>query len=129
MFKGFRTIQFTSDLPREKVTELSKNYLSKIGFIHEPVSSGYISIEPSKYNGFFHDTIISAHIHQKENRYSLELEWEATPKWIIVIIGFFFFLVVAAIPFITAYMAQNDVQQKATYLLDQLKQEFEAKQR
>lgn len=123
MFKGSQSTNFKTDKPREKVYEIIQDQLETLGNT-EISERGIIKINASKYSSFAHDSEITGTIREKEGKYSIELEWEAKPKWVIIIILAFCLIGLGLALLIFPFMANNDMQKKAGTALDNIRFEF-----
>ena len=119
MFKGSQNTNFKSDSPIEKVHEIIQENLQTLGSV-QISDSGLIKINASRFDGFVHECEITGTVREKEGKYSLVLDWEAKPKWLIVIViavcTIGWGLPVLILPFI----ASNDMKKKASSALDNL---------
>lgn len=123
MFKGSQSTNFKTDKPKEKVYELIQDNLENFGSV-DISDRGQIKINASRYSGFAHDSEITGTIREKEGKYSVEIEWEAKPKWIIIIILALCLMGIGLALLILPFMASNEIQKKAASALDNIRFEF-----
>ena len=123
MFNGSQNTNFKTDKPKEKVYQVIQDNLETLGNV-EISDSGLIKINASRFSGFAHDGEITGNIREKEGKYSVELEWEAKPKWIIIIIAGLCLFGLGLALLILPFMANNDIQKKAASALDIIHFEF-----
>jgi hypothetical protein len=123
MFKGSQNTNFKADTPKEKVYEIIQENLETLGSV-DISDRGQIRINASRFNGFVHDCEITGTVREKEGKYSVELEWEAKPKWIIVIIAALCLVGLGLGLLVLPFMANNDMQKKASSALDNIRFEF-----
>lgn len=120
MFKGSQSTNFKSDMPLEKVYELIEDELQTLGS-GGITDNGTIRINASKFSGFACDCEITGRIRVRENKYSVELEWEAKPNWVIVIIASLCLFGLGLALLIIPYMSSNDIQKKSSTVLDNIR--------
>ncbi len=123
MFKGSQNINFKTDKPKEKVYQVIEDNLETLGNV-DISDRGQIKINASRYSGFAHDSEITGTVREKEGRYTVELEWAANPKWIVIILVALCFMGIGLLLLILPYMANNEMQKKANSALDNLRYEF-----
>lgn len=123
MFKGSQNTNFKTDMLKEKVYEIIQENLETLGNV-DISDKGQIRINPSRFNGFAHDCEITGTIREKEGKYSVELDWEAKPKWIIVIIAALCLVGLGLLLLILPFMANNDMQKKVSSSLENIRFEF-----
>jgi hypothetical protein len=123
MFKGSQNTNFKTDKPKEKVYEVIQDNLETLGNV-EISDRGQIKINASRFSGFAHDSEITGTIREKEGKYSVELEWEAKPKWIIIILAALCLVGLGLLLLVLPFMANNDMQKKAASALDNIRFEF-----
>ena len=123
MFKGSQNTNFKSDSPIEKVHEIIQENLETLGSV-DISDRGQIRINASRFNGFVHDCEITGTVREKEGKYSVELEWEAKPKWLIIIIAALCLVGLGLVLLILPFMANNDMQKKVSSALDNIRFEF-----
>lgn len=123
MFKGSQSTNFKTDKPKEKVYEVIQDNLETLGNV-EISDRGQIKINASRFSGFAHDGEITGIIREKEGKYSVELEWEAKPKWLIIIIAALCLIGIGLALLILPFMANSDIQKKAASALDNIGFEF-----
>jgi hypothetical protein len=123
MFKGSQNTNFKSDSPKEKVFDTIQSNLETLGSVHIS-DNGQIKINASRFNGFAHDSEITGIVREKEGKYSVELDWEAKPKWLIVIIAALCLFGLGLALLILPFVANNDMQKKASSALDSISFEF-----
>ncbi len=123
MFKGSESTNFKTDTPQEKVYEAIQDELETLGSVVIS-DNGIIRISGTKFNGFSHEVIINGRIRTKENRYNIELDWEAKPNWFLVILTALCLVGIGIALLIFPYMASKDLQKKISTSLDNIKFEF-----
>jgi hypothetical protein len=123
MFKGSNSTNFKTDKPKEKVYQVIQDNLETLGNV-EISDRGQIKINASRFSGFIHDSEITGTIREKEGKYTVELEWEAKPKWLIFIIVAFFSCGLGLALLILPIIANSDMQKKAASALDNIRFEF-----
>jgi len=123
MFKGNQSTNFKSELPKDKVYETITDSLETIGSVIIS-ERGHIKINASRFSGFAHDCEITGVIRDKDGKYFVELEWESTPKWVIIIIAALCLFGVGLALLVFPILANNDIQKKATSALDNIRFDF-----
>lgn len=93
MFKGTQNLAFKTEIPQAKVFEIIEEELRILGSVN--VSNvGMIQINSSKFNGFAYETNIEGLINVKEDRYTIQLDYESklnTVGWLILICLFWLY--------------------------------------
>lgn len=123
MFKGSQSTNFKTEVPQEKVYEIVQDQLETIGSV-EISDRGIIKINASKFSGFSHSCEITGTIRAKENKYTIELEWEAKPNWTIVILAALCLFGVGLVLLIFPHTANNDMLKKCASTLDNIRFDF-----
>lgn len=123
MFKGSLSTNFKTDQSKEKVYENIQDQLESLGSV-ELSDRGIIKINASKFSGFAHDCVIEGKIRERENKYTVELEWEANPNWGLVIIVSLCLFGLGLVLLIFPYMANADIQKRAASVLDNIRYDF-----
>jgi hypothetical protein len=124
MFKGSKSISLKSDKSKEKVIELIVENLETIGSV-EISNRGSIKINTSRFNGFAHDSEINGFVDSKENKYTIELNWESKPKWLLIIIISLCSCGLGLVLLIMPLLANNDMQSKVLSICDKIKFEID----
>jgi len=123
MFKGSESTNFKTESSQEKVYESIQDELETLGSVTIS-DSGVIRITASRYSGFSHEAEITGRIRIKDNKYNIELEWEAKPNWVIVILVALCLFGVGLALLIFPYMANKEMQKKCRVALDNIKFDF-----
>lgn len=124
MFKSSQSTNFKTDAPKETVYEDIQVQLQTLGSV-EISERGVIKINASRFGGFAHDAEITGVIREKEGKYAVELDWEAKPKWLLVIIAAICLFGLGLALLILPYMASGDMQKKCCSVLDNIRFDFQ----
>jgi hypothetical protein len=126
LFNGTASSSFKSDKPFVEVLKLVQDSFENVGPV-DISDKGLISIDAKRYSGFSQDASISGTIREKDNKYYVDMSYEArmtTVAWVLVIIGLFCFgagILVLLFPI----LSKNDMKKKVEKALDDIR--FESK--
>jgi hypothetical protein len=85
---------------------------------------GMFTINASRYNGFSHDSEITGTVRERDGKYSIQLDWEAKPKWALVIIAAICTSGLGLLLLLFPYMASTDMQKKINTVMENLRFDF-----
>jgi len=119
MFNGDIQISFESTKNKEELIKIIEQELENIGSCSASASGG-IEVSGGKYSGAFHKTTIDGRLSERDNRYTIQIEFKAKPSvlaWVICICAFPFGLAVLYFP----NAAKGDVQRKLEQAFNEIK--------
>ncbi len=119
MFSGNVSMSFKSSKSMEEVIKVVEEQLEVLGM---PMvsSSGGITINGSRFNGFGYTPSIEGRISNREGKYSVTLDFQAKPDIIAWAIGICFFPIGFAL-FILPNNAKSEIQRKSDQALAEIK--------
>jgi len=123
MFKGNSRISFASTKSIEEIHETILEELENLGN-SSISSSGNINIANTRYTGFGFTSNIIGRVSERNNKYSLDLDFECKPEPFSWFIAICFFPLGAAI-MILPYNAKSEVQRKLDQTLTEIKKILE----
>lgn len=123
MFKGSQGVNFKTVKSKSEVHDLIEDELTSLGSVNVS-ERGVITIYANRYTSFAHNCEITGFIREKQGKYFLELEWEASPKWILIIFIAICSLGIGLLLLILPFMASNDMQKKCTTVMDNIRFEI-----
>ena len=119
MFSGNVSMSFKSSKSMEEVIKVVEEQLEVLGM---PMvsSSGGITINGSRFNGFSYNPSIEGRLSNRDGKYSLTLEFQAKPDimgWAIAICLF----PIGVAVFILPNNAKSEIQRKSDQALAEIK--------
>ena len=119
MFNGNSLVSFKSSKSKADVFKIVEEELESMGTV-SITSSGGITINGSRFNGFGFKTNIEGRISERDGRFSIHLDYQAKPEIIAWIIAICFFPIGAAI-LILPNNAKENMQRKADLTFSEIK--------
>jgi hypothetical protein len=119
MFSGNSSMSFSSSKPMAEVIKVVEDQLEVLG-MPSISSSGGITVNGSRFNGFSYTPSIEGRISNREGKYSVTLDFQAKPDimgWAIAICAF----PIGVAVFILPNNAKSDMQRKADMALAEIK--------
>lgn len=125
MFKGNSSISFKSTKSKVDIIKVVEEQLENMGNVSVS-SSGVINITSSKFSGFGYQPIIEGKVSERDGRFSVNIDFQATPQlaaWLISICFFPIGLLVMLLPF----NAKSDMQRVSDQALQEIQSIFDEK--
>ena len=119
MFSGNSSVSFNSSKPMAEVVKVVEEQLEVLG-MPSVSSTGGITINGSRFNGFSYNPSIEGRISNREGKYSVTLDFQAKPDimgWAIAICLF----PIGVAVFILPNNAKSEIQRKADQALGEIK--------
>ncbi len=119
MFSGNSSVSFNSSKPMAEVVKVVEEQLEVLG-MPSVSSTGGITINGSRFNGFSYNPSIEGRISNREGKYSVTLDFQAKPDimgWAIAIC----LLPIGLAVFILPNNAKSEIQRKSDQALAEIK--------
>lgn len=119
MFSGNVSISFKCSKSMQDVIKVVEEELETLG-LPMVSSSGGITINGSRFNGFSYDPSIEGRISNRDGKFSITLDFQAKPSVIGWVIAVCLFPIGLAV-FILPNNAKSEIQRKADHALAEIK--------
>jgi hypothetical protein len=119
MFSGNSSMSFNSSKPMAEVVKVVEEQLEVLG-MPSVSSTGGITINGSRFNGFSYNPSIEGRISNREGKFSVTLDFQAKPDimgWAIAICLF----PIGVAVFILPNNAKSEIQRKSDQALAEIK--------